>query len=133
MSKPHTVVLLAGLLGVMSAAHAQHTPLIERMSGTTPAAPAAPSTAPLVQTSSDGVQPAATGYASTPVARPQIGDATRALLQLQADGSSAGNALPMLGEAASRSYQRYLNSFDHPIPEYFETTVPTSSTAGSSR
>ena len=41
--------------------------------------------------------------------------------------------LPMLGEAASRSYQRYLTSFDHPIPEYFETTVPNSSNGGNSR
>jgi len=68
-----------------------------------------------------------------PAPRAQIGDATRALLRLQADGGSAGKPLPMLGEAASRSYQRYLTSFDHPIPEYFETTVPNSSNGGNSR
>ena len=65
--------------------------------------------------------------------RSQIGDTTRALLRMQADGSRAGNALPMLGEAASRSYQRYLNSFDHPIPEYFEAALPNSKQGGGSR
>lgn len=132
MTKP-VIALLVGLLGAASTAHAQHTPLIERMAEPSPVATPAPTAAPVIQTNSDSGRPAAAGYAAARPARTQVGDSTRALLRLQAEGSSAGNALPMLGEAASRSYQRYLNSFDHPIPEYFETTVPTSSTAGSSR
>lgn len=55
--------------------------------------------------------------------RPQIGDTTRALLQLQARGSHAGAHLPMLGDQASLSYARYLQSFTHPIPEFFDTSV----------
>ena len=55
------------------------------------------------------------------------------LLQLQADSGRPGNALPMLGEAASRSYQRYLDSFSHPIPEYFEAALPDPKQGGSSR
>ncbi|RYF62499.1 MAG: DUF3613 domain-containing protein, partial [Comamonadaceae bacterium] len=39
---------------------------------------------------------------------------------------------PIPGEVAGRSYQRYLKSFDHPIPERFGTTVGGTSAAGSS-
>jgi hypothetical protein len=55
--------------------------------------------------------------------RPQIGDTTRALLQLQASGASAGPRLPILGDQASLSYARYLESFTHPIPEFLDTSV----------
>ena len=72
-----------------------------------------------------------TSFADLP--RSQVGDTTRALLQLQADNSRPGTALPMLGEAASRSYQRYLKSFDHPIPEYFEAALPNPKQGGGSR
>jgi hypothetical protein len=53
----------------------------------------------------------------------QVGDATRYLLQLQADGNQSGKPLPMLGDEATASYRRYLKSFDHPIPDFYETTV----------
>lgn len=108
-------------------AAAQHAPLIERM---------ADGTAPTATASDNNASAVAAPATSTTVAdlpRSQIGDTTRALLRMQADGSRAGNALPMLGEAASRSYQRYLNSFDHPIPEYFEAALPNSKQGGGSR
>ncbi len=133
MSKllPYPVVLLSALLAC-AAAHAQHAPLIERMAdGSSPAAPVAQTLA--------APSPASAPVPSYPArsrdtsARPEIGDTTRALLRLQADGSQAGAALPMLGEAASRSYQRYLGSFDHPIPEFFEAALPDSKQGGSSR
>lgn len=53
----------------------------------------------------------------------QIGDATRQLLQMQADGHRAGRQLPMLGDEASASYRRYLKSFNHDIPEFYEAAV----------
>ncbi|MFT4246416.1 MAG: DUF3613 domain-containing protein [Pseudomonas sp.] len=53
----------------------------------------------------------------------EIGDATRALLRMQAEGTYAGGALPILGDQASRSYKRYIASFEHAIPEHFEQTV----------
>ncbi|AMJ57133.1 MULTISPECIES: DUF3613 domain-containing protein [Stenotrophomonas] len=108
-------------------AAAQHAPLIERMSD---------GAAPNATASDNNASAAPATAASSTVAdlpRSQIGDTTRALLRMQADGSHAGNALPMLGEAASRSYQRYLNSFDHPIPEYFEAALPNSKQGGGSR
>ncbi|WP_449466359.1 DUF3613 domain-containing protein [Stenotrophomonas humi] len=120
-------LLLAGLLAATNAS-AQHTPLIERMTDMPAAAPAS-TTAPDV-----AIAPSAnTASLTATPQRSQIGDTTRALLRMQADGSHAGNALPMLGETASRSYQRYLNSFDHPIPEYFEATLPNANQGGSRR
>ncbi len=121
--RSYAPLLLPLLLGCAAVAQAQHSPLIERMADT----PASPAAAPAPVPAS--VPVVAAGHVP---ARPEIGDTTRALLRMQADGSRAGNALPMLGEAASRSYQRYLNSFDHPIPEFFEATLPTSE-QGSSR
>lgn len=52
-----------------------------------------------------------------------IGDTTRSLFQMQASGAHAGRALPMLGDQAARSHARYLRSFEHPIPEFFDTSV----------
>jgi len=122
-------LLLAGLLAT-SAASAQHTPLIERMAD----APASATATTHPETSATTATPLGHNpVQAVTTQRPQIGDTTRALLRLQADGNNAGNALPMLGETASRSYQRYLNSFDHPIPEYFEATLPSSKQGGSSR
>ena len=128
MSKrPVIALLLLAWLLAATTASAQHTPLIERMADTP--ATVAPTTTP-----GTTIVPSANAASrATPTQRPQIGDTTRALLRMQADGSNAGNALPMLGETASRSYQRYLNSFDHPIPEYFEATLPNSKQGGSSR
>ena len=75
-----------------------------------------------------GVMPATASNEPAPVAhsrQPQrIGDATRGLLQLQASGRAAAPMLPMLGEPANAAYKRHLDSFSHPIPEFFDTAVP---------
>ena len=42
---------------------------------------------------------------------------------MQADGTQAGKHLPMLGAEASASYDRYLKSFSHDIPEFYKTNV----------
>jgi hypothetical protein len=42
---------------------------------------------------------------------------------MQAQGTHAGKALPIPGPQASASYQRYLKSFAHPIPEFYEAAV----------
>ncbi len=83
--------------------------------------------------STEGVPPAAPEAAMAtpaPIARPaphrhrpEIGDATRSLLQLQASGRQAAPALPILGDQADASYRRYLRSFEHEIPEFFKTGV----------
>lgn len=55
-----------------------------------------------------------------------VGSTTRQLLQMQADGSHAGKHLPIPGQEASASYVRYLKSFEHAIPEFYENAVPDS-------
>jgi hypothetical protein len=59
-----------------------------------------------------------------------VGDTTRYVLQLQASGAQAGKPLPMLGDEATASYRRYLKSFEHPIPEFYETTLSKTDEGG---
>lgn len=48
----------------------------------------------------------------------RVGDATAGLLALQRDGTAASPVpRPIAGEVATRSYQRYLRSFEQAIPE----------------
>ncbi len=62
---------------------------------------------------------------SKPPAR-EIGEVTSSLLRMQANGSVAGAALPMLGTTSAISWERYKNSFAYPIPEYFGKVVKKS-------
>ncbi|MCL7713506.1 DUF3613 domain-containing protein [Stenotrophomonas mori] len=114
-------------MACIASAWAQHPPLTARTD--MPVAPAVP--APPAATAT-GTGPAPATAAAHRPAAPGFGQATRALFQMQAEGTHAGPPLPMLGETASRSYQRYLDSFDHPIPEYFDAALP-SSTGSSTR
>ena len=108
-------------------ATAQQQPLTSHMMGGQQATAITPATA---------VPPASipTGTASVPPPPPAeaaaaddrgtaMGAATRHLLQMQVDGRHAGRRLPTLGAEASASYRRYLDSFNHPIPEFYETTI----------
>ena len=54
---------------------------------------------------------------------PRVGEATTALLDLQVSGRAAAPVLPMLGAAATLSWQRYLDSFRQPIPVSFGHAV----------
>lgn len=56
-----------------------------------------------------------------PAGDAERGEATRFWLQLQRSGQEASTTeRPMPGEVAERVYQRYLESFTHPIPSTFE-------------
>lgn len=48
---------------------------------------------------------------------------THKLFELQANQKRSGQALPILGATADRSWQRYLDSFSHPMPEQFEKHI----------
>jgi len=61
-----------------------------------------------------------------------VGDTTRSLLQMQADDSRPGTPLPMLGAEASASYARYLKSFNHDIPDFYETRIGKDNSGGGS-
>lgn len=73
-------------------------------------------------------QPAPQGTASSAPVEENFGDVTRALLAAQADGRRAGGALPILGPVSTAAWNRYLESFSHPIPEYFQKRVETKNT-----
>lgn len=49
-----------------------------------------------------------------------IGDSTRAWLDMQRSGKSAAPAQRLSSAAESRVYARYLESFTHPIPEFYD-------------
>ncbi|MBX6421465.1 MAG: DUF3613 domain-containing protein [Nevskia sp.] len=56
--------------------------------------------------------------AAAPVQEGGFGSETNAWLAAQI-ASTSGTPRPMPGEVASRVYQRYLDSFTHPIPEEY--------------
>ena len=143
-----TSVILPLVLALLPAgAMAQQVPVTGQMlgDGGTAAAAQAPATAvpATAQASTADTVPLNSSYAAAPpavasaaVAPPpvgqhrspgtSVGETTRNLLQMQADGSQAGKPLPMLGVEASASYSRYLKSFNHDIPEFFKTNVGNS-------
>jgi len=125
------------------ASHAQsNAPLTGGMSGGAPA-PAAPAAAvptaalpdrPVVQQVSTPVPedapaaPQAAAQAAAPAAPEAFGDVTRGLLAAQADGRRAGGTLPILGPVSTAAWNRYLDSFKHPIPEWLQKRVETKNT-----
>lgn len=114
----------APLTGAMSGGAAQASPV--------PAAPpaAAPMPArPVVQQVQTPLPQAAPPAAQpTEPAAEAFGDITRGLLAAQADGRRAGAALPVLGATSTAAWNRYLESFSHPIPEWFTKRVQTNNT-----
>lgn len=60
-----------------------------------------------------------------------FGDQTRAWVSLQESGAAASKVeRPLSGEAGTRVYERYLRSFEHPIPEQFERQSFSSGSSG---
>lgn len=49
-----------------------------------------------------------------------VGKTTQDALELQRSGSKSVETRPILKDVASRTYDRYLESFTYPIPEKFE-------------
>ncbi|MBH1461577.1 DUF3613 domain-containing protein [Stenotrophomonas maltophilia] len=146
---PLTRRLLPVLICLLPAAavQAQQQPLTGQMlGGSTPAATASQplqseslATVDLVAPPAPMPQAAPAAVAITDgnaaAARPdrsQIGDTTRNLFRLQASGQQAGQHLPILGDQATLSYARYIKSFEHEIPDFFETDVAKSKGSSSS-
>jgi len=119
-------LLVAGLAcaaaAPISGAWAQPSP---PLTGQAPAAPAVPAPAAPAPAAAPVVRqvPAPARPDMAPRGSREVGDATRLLLAAQADGRRAGGELPMLGEAATRSWRRYMDSFSQPIPEWFDERV----------
>ncbi|AZG08173.1 DUF3613 domain-containing protein [Pigmentiphaga sp. H8] len=88
------------------------TPAQPAPAAAAPAVAAAPRTEPMMATASTAPQGRS---------RPN-GDVTSEVVRMQAEGRQAGKALPMLGATAQPSWKRYIDSYSHPIPEFYETT-----------
>lgn len=62
----------------------------------------------------------ASGYSSQPMTQDAFGNQTREWIDLQTSGRESSQAAPPLsGDVATHIYQRYVKSFDHPIPDHF--------------
>lgn len=76
---------------------------------------------PFAALAQDTAASAAPAAAPAPAAGQGFGSQTRYWLATQSSNAqSVTETRPMSGEAASLVYQRYLNSFSHPIPERYE-------------
>ena len=63
--------------------------------------------------------------------RLQVGDATQSLLAWQLSGEiTSTTPRTIAGDVANRSYERYLKSFEFPIPERMTSSVKPSSGGG---
>lgn len=135
------LLILAGAAPLASQAQS-NTPLTGAMSGggvaqAAPVPATAPAAAPAAQMPARPVvqqvqtpmpQPAPQAAAQPEQAREEFGDITRGLLAAQADGRRAGAALPVLGAASTAAWNRYIDSFTRPIPEWFDKRVQTNNT-----
>uniref|UniRef100_UPI001F12B8DC DUF3613 domain-containing protein n=2 Tax=Alcaligenes xylosoxydans xylosoxydans TaxID=85698 RepID=UPI001F12B8DC len=83
---------------------------------------------PVVQQVQTPMPQAAPQAAPAEPAPEAFGDITRGLLAAQADGRRAGAALPVLGAVSTAAWNRYVNSFTRPIPEWFTKRVETENT-----
>jgi len=98
------------------------------------AAPAGPAAVPLTanvqapavaEPSVDAPSPHEEEHGYAPL---QVGDATQGLLAWQRSGDIASKTpRPIAGSIAQRSYERYLKSFEFPIPERFNSSVKSGS------
>ena len=139
---PFSLALLAAAATPWASQAQSNAPLTGgAMSGVaqaSPVPPAAPAAAPAAQMPARPVvqqvqtpmpqaaaQPAPQPAAEAPEA---FGDITHGLLAAQADGRRAGAALPVLGAASTAAWNRYVDSFTRPIPEWFTKRVQTNNT-----
>lgn len=103
-------------LGLLGASLAMAAPLwAQPITEPAPAATAAAAVA----------EPPADPAPAAPMALP-VGQATRSLLQRQRESTGADTGTrPLDGAMADSAYQRYLKSFDQPLPAWFGQQVKT--------
>ena len=122
-------VLFAWMLACSASvcAQAQQAPITGQM-----LAPTAPAGVADHASPPTAAMPAQTAVATDGAnTQTSMGEVTRQLLSMQSQGTHAGKHLPIPGQEASASYQRYLKSFEHPIPEFYDAAVSKSADAAS--
>ncbi|WP_280811026.1 DUF3613 domain-containing protein [Variovorax boronicumulans] len=98
------------------------------------AAPVAPASAQVPVPASTEGQTQIAEDAEPVYERLQVGDATQGLLAWQRGGEIASpTPRPIAGEVANRSYERYLKSFEFPIPERMSSIVKSGSGGGTTK
>lgn len=122
--------LAAALMAAAPAALAQQQPAPAKAQEPA-AAPASTTTPAATPVAPQGQEEAA--QAQEPVyERLQVGDATQSLLAWQRSGEiTSATPRTISGDVANRSYERYLKSFEFPIPERMTSSVKPSSGGGS--
>jgi len=137
---PVRAALAAALFFMGTSAFAQaNTARSDDAGAKTVAAPAAAPTAKAAAAAAPADRPAqnqaATQTREAPMAEAEevepppllLGDATQNLLAWQRSGEIASpTPRPIAGSVAGRSYERYIKSFEHPIPEHLSSTVTKS-------
>ncbi len=126
-------LILASLLAFASLAHAEAEPDQRQFTSDKPMEPFVPASSAAAGGEA-ATSSGETGAAAVPGSSvtDSSGAETRAWVDLQASGSAAvGEARPMPGEVADVVYQRYVNSFKHPIPAQFPRTSGGESGGGS--
>lgn len=89
--------------------------------------------AALVAMMADGMDAARaqTAAAQQPVRNSEIDHATNQWLALQRSNTAAAPARPMLGAEANLAYQRYLESFNSKIPDFYGSSIGQATSGGS--
>lgn len=133
LSTPSAYALATALFLVSGATSAQTTKADTGQGSTNAAAPA-------ISASQAKQEPAAQPTKDTqavveeeePFDLPlQVGDSTLNLFAWQRSGEVASKTpRPIAGSVASRSYERYLKSFEHPIPERLGSSVTNAKNGG---
>lgn len=57
---------------------------------------------------------------AAPTTTTQVGKTTQQAMELQRSGRQSVETRPMLKDVADRTYDRYLESFTHPIPDQYQ-------------
>lgn len=63
---------------------------------------------------------------------PPVDSATSQALAMQRNGDHAAPPVVMTGDLASAAYNRYMKSFDNPIPQFFGSSLKNGSSASNS-
>jgi hypothetical protein len=88
---------------------------------------------PLTALAQTSTQTDSNASASAPAPTEGFGSQTRLWLSTQVSGTnSVTEQRPMPGEVATQVYQRYLNSFTHPIPEHYASESFSAASGGTS-